>query len=155
MKAETTWVLIADGARARIVRDLGASRESGERPGDLVFEIDHKKLREIMSDKPGRSFSSHGPQRSAMEYSSDPVQAQEEKFAGTLLKELERRHASGEFDRLAIIAEPRLLGVIRRILPSTLRGTIVKEVAKDLTKLPEQELREAIAELGIGRHRLA
>ncbi|MFD2252591.1 protein required for attachment to host cells [Pseudochelatococcus lubricantis] len=153
MRAEKTWVLVADGARARIVRDLGTSLEAGERPEDLVFEIDHKQLREIMADKPGRAFSSHGVRRSAMEYTSDPVQEQEAAFAATLLEELERRHAAHEFDKLAIIAEPRLLGVIRRILPAALRETVVNEISKDLTKLPNRELREAIAELGIGRPR--
>lgn len=70
-------------------------------------------------------------------------------FAGTLAQELERRHAAGEFDLLAIVAEPRMLGTLRRKLSPALRAAVVKEVPKDLTKLPERELREAIAALDI------
>lgn len=145
MKATTTWVLIADGARARIVRYV----EDEARTEDLVFEIDHRQLREIMSDKPGRSFASADRRRSAMEYRSDPVQEQEARFAATLIEELERRFEANEFERLAIVAEHRLLGVLRKKLPPALRQAIVAEVAKDLTKLPRRDLLAAIVELGI------
>ena len=47
MKAKTTWILVADGAHARIVRQTEA--EDRARLDDLVFEIDHMQLREIMS----------------------------------------------------------------------------------------------------------
>lgn len=153
MKTKTTWVLVANGARARVVRDLGTGAE--DRQEDLVFEIDHKQLREIMADRPGRSFASEGARRSAMEYRSDPVQEQEARFAATLLEQMEQRLAAGEFQQLAIVAEPRMLGVMRKKLSPTLRRAVVGEVAKDLTKLPERELLEAIAELGIDRHHLA
>ena len=149
MKAKITWVLVADGARARIVRGLATDAEAADRPEDLVFEIDHKQLREIMADRPGRSFASEGARRSAMEYGSDPVAEQEAAFAGMLLGELERRHAAGEFDRLGIVAEPRMLGLIRQKLSPQLGRTVVKEISKDWTKLPPGELRKAIAETGI------
>lgn len=154
MKASTSWVLVADGSRARIVRDPGTDTGAKDRPDDLVYEIDHKQLREIMADKPGRSFASAGARRSAMEYRSDPVQEQEADFAGTLVEELARRHAANEFERLAIVAEPRMLGTLRRKLPSALRAAVVKEVPKDLTKLPPQELREALATLDVVPPRL-
>lgn len=152
MKTPTTWISIADGARARVMRGLETGGEDADRQDDLVFEIDHKQLREIMSDRPGRSFASEGARRSAMEYRSDPVQEQEAEFARMLLEQLEQRHAAHEFDRLVIVAEKRMLGVIRRELPPALRRIVAGEVAKDLTKLPAQKLREAIANLKIGRH---
>jgi protein required for attachment to host cells len=149
MKAKMTWILVADGARARIVRLVEPKAQIENQTEDLVFEIDHKQLREIMSDRPGRSFASEGARRSAMEYHSEPVQEQEARFATMLLGELERHHAAHEFDRLAIIAEPRMLGTIRQKLSPALRRTIVGEVAKDLTKSPRQELLSAIVELGL------
>ncbi len=149
MKAKTTWILIADGARARIVRQADAKAEAAGQAEDLLFEIDHKPLREIMSDRPGRSFASEGARRSAMDYRSEPEREQEARFAHTLLEELERRLVDGEFERLAIVAEPRMLGALRQKLSPALRQTIVAEVAKDLTKIPRQELGAAIAQLGI------
>lgn len=151
MKAKITWILVADGAHARIVRQTEAKAGGRGPVDDLVFEIDHKQLGEIMSDRPGRSFASEGARRSAMEYHSDAVLAQKTRFAETLLEELAQRHAAGEFERLVIVAEPRMLGVIRQKLSPTLHQTVIAEIAKDLTKLPRQELWRAVAELGIVR----
>lgn len=71
VKKPRIWILVADGSRARIVR----YDANGKHSDDLVFEADHKQLKEIMADKPGRSFASMGAKRSAMEYHSDPVRA--------------------------------------------------------------------------------
>jgi protein required for attachment to host cells len=149
MRYKRIWVLIADGARARIVRDLTAEGDTSGRPEDLVFEADHKPMREIMSDRPGRAFTSQGARRAAMEYHSDPVRDREEEFATTLVSELVEHHTADEFDALAIIAEPRMLGLIRQHLPASIRDVIAGEVPKDLTKLPVHKLRDAILDLEI------
>lgn len=149
MKAKTSWILIADGARARIVRGKDTHDENEAQAEDLVFEIDHKKAGEIMSDRPGRGFASEGARRSAMEYRSDPEKEQEARFADTLLDELERRLHAREFERLAIVAEPRMLGTLRQKLSPALQRVVVAEAAKDLTKVPRHELDAAIAGLGI------
>lgn len=146
---KTTWILIADGARARIIRQADVKAGADGQTEDLVFAIDHKPLREIMSDRPGRSFASEGARRSAMDYRSEPEREQEVRFAHTLLEELERRLLDGDFEQLVIVAEPRMLGALRQKLSPALRRTIVAEVAKDLTKVPRQELGAAIAQLGI------
>ncbi|TIP03664.1 MAG: host attachment protein [Mesorhizobium sp.] len=148
MKPTTTWVLIADGARGRIVRNLEATGDAADRLHDLTFETDQKQLREIMADRPGRSFASEGSRRSAMEYHSDPVREQEAAFADMLIEQLERRHAAHEFDRLAIVAEPRMLGLLRQKLSPKLSVAVIKEVSKDWTKLSPAGLRRAIVDLG-------
>lgn len=151
MKPNSVWVLVADGAHARIVRDSRTITEAATRLEDLVFAIDHKQSREIKSDRPGRSFASRGPRRSAMGYRSDPVERQEAEFAGQLVDELERRFAAREFQRLAVVAEPRMLGRIRQRLSPALRHAALVQIPQDLTKLPALELRKVIAELGISR----
>lgn len=145
MKVKETWVLIADAARARIVRH----RRDGMEAEDLLFEFDHKQLGEIMSDRPGRSFASEGRRRSAMDYRSEPEKEQEARFAEALLAELEQHLHAHEFERLAIVAEPRMLGTLRKRMSPMLRRTIVTEVAKDLTKVPRHELGVVIAQLDI------
>lgn len=149
MKRKKTWILVANGAYARIIRQLEAGDKNGTLLEDLVLEVDHKQLREIMSDRPGRSFASQGRRRSAMEYASDPVHEQEARFAHTLIEELERHYANHGFDQLVIIAEPRMLGALRQKLSGVLRPTVVKEIARDLTKLPKPELMEAVSKLDV------
>lgn len=156
MRPKKTWVLIADGSRGRIIRQLWPNAETGGRLDDLNFNIEHKKLSQIMADRAGRSFSSTGMRRSAMEYHSQPVRDQEARFAGSILKTLTLAFAKREFDCLVIVAEPRMLGVIRLIIPSALRRAVTKEIAKDFTKLPRQELYEllgvsAVTRPGAGR----
>ncbi|TGQ35597.1 host attachment protein [Mesorhizobium sp. M00.F.Ca.ET.216.01.1.1] len=65
MKPRSTWGLVADEARARILRDV---LSAGDEREDLVFHSERRQFREIMADKPGRSFASTGARRSAMEY---------------------------------------------------------------------------------------
>lgn len=149
MKPTITWVLIADGARGRIVRDLEVAGDAADRLHDLTFDADQKQLREIMADRPGRSFASEGSRRSAMEYHSNPVREQESAFADMLIEQLEHRHAAHEFDRLAIVAEPRMLGVLRQKLSPKLSVAVIKEVSKDWTKLSPAGLRRAIVDLGV------
>ncbi|QFP64516.1 host attachment protein [Brucella anthropi] len=141
------WVLIADGARALILR-LDA-RKNDEQRNVRVFDITHKRLQEIMSDKPGRSFASQGTRRSALEYSSDPERQQEEHFAEILIKELERRFSEHEFVRLTVIAEPRMLGSLRQRMTPDLKQAVVAEIAKDLTKTPSDDLEAVLEELNI------
>ena len=68
---DIVWALVMSSTQVRILR--GISRENPHGEPELVLSTEHKDLRDIMSDKPGRSFSSVGSGRSAMEYASDPV----------------------------------------------------------------------------------
>lgn len=55
-------------------------------PLETIFELnsEHRPLRKIMADTPGRNFTSTGPRRSAMEYHSDPVRDEIRTFAALL-----------------------------------------------------------------------
>jgi len=142
MRVPKTWVLVADGSRARIVRQIG---RAGSRfaPGDeVVLQSEIKPLREIMADAPGRAFPSVGARRSAMEYHSDPVKDAMRDFAATIVTFLEER--TGEFDQLVVMAAPQMLGFLREAMPPALKRVTVAEVPKDLTKLPEIELQRKI-----------
>src|SRR5688572_25729177 len=99
MKAKVTWIVIADGNQAKVFEHDGPGK--GLRPlKDLQFEQEPLKAREIMSDKPGRSFSSFGPgTRSSIEYHSDPVAVRERKFVEHLAAVLNEKQQEGKFDR--------------------------------------------------------
>ncbi|WP_163268944.1 host attachment protein [Chelativorans alearense] len=148
MKKPKTWFLVADGTLARIVRDLEQDPETGPHPEDIVLEMEHKPLRRIMADRPGRSFASYGARRSAMEYRSDPIRERQVRFAAMLIRRLEKLRIAHAFDRLVIVAEPQMLGILREALPQALKALVVGEVDKDLSRLPPRELYKALADLG-------
>ncbi len=139
MKPTVTWILLADGAQAKVFKHTGPG--SGLTPvEDLLFEEEPLKAREIMADKPGRSFSSVGNGRSSMEYSSDPVQVREKRFVRSVAVALERKYQESAFSRLIIAAAPTALGEIRSALSNGLQKAVVAEMPKDLTNLPTPQL---------------
>ncbi|WP_284269169.1 host attachment protein [Mesorhizobium huakuii] len=151
MRRQRIWVLVADGARARILRDVLSAGEPSGDGDDLVFKAQRRQLREIMADKPGRSFASVGTRRSAMEYHSEPVREEDRAFASTLADTLQNHHLAKDFDRLVVVAAPQMLGDLRQAFPESLRKVIAAEIAKDFTKLSALELRDAIRKLEINR----
>lgn len=137
------WVLLADAARARVVRHVNRAGDAEQTPMEIIFEAsaDPRPLRDIMADAPGRSFASTGARRSAMDYHADPVREETRRFATSLLSDLETRRLAGEFDQLVICAPPRMLGILRDHMPTGLAAVVRAQVAKDLTKLPALQLR--------------
>ena len=135
----TTWILIADGAKARVVEQDKNSRRY--RP---AFEEAHfgttAQSREIASDRPGRTFDSGGEGRHAMEPATDPQRYAKFSFARDLADRLTVAANRNEFDRLILVAAPRTLGDLRGLLPDTVRSKVVVEIDKDLTNTPDQDL---------------
>jgi len=139
MKAKVTWILVADGATAKVFEHNGPGKGLQAVEG-LMFEQTPLKAGEIMADRPGRSYSSVGSGRSAIESSSDPVAERERRFVENVAEELERKHQQNAFDRLIVAAAPTALGDLRPVFSKSLRDTIVAELPKDLTNLPTAQL---------------
>jgi protein required for attachment to host cells len=139
MKATRTWILVADGSRARILENDGPGKGLHEVAGH-VYHGDHAATHEIMSDRTGRAYSSVGPGRSAMQPHTDPHRDLKKKFAHQLADVLAADLERKSYDRLVIVAAPSALGDLRAALPDHVRAKVTAEVAKDLTKTPDAEL---------------
>jgi protein required for attachment to host cells len=140
MKPIVTWIVIADGAQAKIFAHDGPGKGLQPLP-DLNRQQDALQAREIMADKPGRSFSSAGPgTRSSIEYHTDPVEVRERRFVEDLADRLEASRAAGAFQRLVIAAAPNALGDLRPALSEAVKKTVVAELPKDLTNVPIAKL---------------
>src|SRR5690606_26754851 len=98
MKPKVTWILIADGAHARILENTGPGRGLTQVEG-LVFDNEPLTAREIESDRPGRAFSSASADRSAMEPPTDPVEYRESEFLRRVADVLLKQHHQQKFDR--------------------------------------------------------
>lgn len=135
----TTWILIADGAKARVLE-----QDRHSRTFKPAFEQEYfgstARSKEIASDRPGRSFDSGGQGRHAMEPPSDPQRHAELSFAREVAHRLEDAANRHRFDRLLVVAAPRTLGDLRDFLPNMVRERIVKELDKDLTNVPLADL---------------
>lgn len=139
MKPIRTWVLICNATGARIVEQNGVRGDLVEVAG-TEFNDTHIHNRDIVADRPGRSFDSEGSGRHAMSPSSDPQKLREQAFLAELADFAANQHADGRFDRLIVVASPSALGYLRSILSDAVRHAISAELAKDLTKVPNSQL---------------
>ncbi len=145
-KKRKTWVVVADGARARIMKRKGRGQRL-----ILIEEMDSPDSRRPTRDqgtgKPGRGFS---PGSGRHEF-SDPVDWHEAAKAN-FLKQLARRllelDHQGAFDELILVAPPKALGELRAGLGGHLSGRIKGEINKDLTQLTLHELAAYLKKVG-------
>ena len=145
-----SWIAIADSAKARIYSTVGQGQKL-----KLIDELDSEAARrltqDLVSDKPGRSFSSASPRRAGMEPPSDPQNVEKHKFVKDLVDYLDAAALKGKFDQLFLVAAPRTLGEIRKLSNGHIDALLKAELGKDLTNVPEPELGKHLAPLDIGK----
>jgi protein required for attachment to host cells len=132
------WVVVCDGAKALVLENAG-SRKTPTLKTREVFEHDDPKTSEIGTDRPGRSFSSVGHGRSAMEQ-ADWHDQEEQRFLAKLAARLDKAVLGGETPSLIVVAPPRAIGVLRREFTSHVRQAIRAEVEKDYVRMPIDEI---------------
>jgi protein required for attachment to host cells len=133
--------LIADGARARLMLRHGDGHYSD------VASFAHDAEPRRAHDTRGRVHASVGGARSALG-EPDPEHGWGE-FGADLAAAVEDSVAKGLFDRFALVAPPRMLAAIRHHLGVETSAKLTGELAKDLTKLPERDLREKLDALAM------
>ncbi len=146
MKPVRTWILLADGTRARIVCHTGPGKGLKEVRG-MEFEGDNSRSGDLVTDRPGRTFDSAGAHRHAMEPTSDPQREAKRSFAAELVARLQEQLQAQAFDRLVLVAAPATLGDMRKVLPKSLLAVVYGEVPKNLVHVPNQELDGHLADV--------
>lgn len=139
MKKTITWILVADGARARIFKNEGPGK--GLQPAmDEEFRHALPRTRELGADRPGRVQESATSARHAVENPIDWHRFEKEKFAREMARILDRAGSAGAFERLILIAPPKTLGDLRDALGTATRKKVTGEIDKDLTQITSGEL---------------
>jgi len=143
-KHRTTWIVIADGSRAHIVK----RRDEG--PGfDVVANLAspeaHLASHELRSERPGRVRESGNAAHHSVEPRQDPHMALKVAFIDSVAEHLNKEADSDAFDRLVLIAPPRSLGELRGALGPRAAAKVFAAFGKDLTKLPLDELDQHLA----------
>lgn len=128
----TTWVVVADGARARALENTGVGKGLDPSPA-FEMHVEPRPTRDLGSDRPGRVHDRFGPGRHAMEPRADWHRQDKVDFLKSLAERLDSAARNGVFDRLVLIAPPTAMGHLRAALDDRTRATIVGEITKDLT----------------------
>ncbi len=132
-------VVVADGARHLW---LEPDPEAGPKALRVIEVAERPALRtaEQGTDRPGR-YQGPGGRRETVEQ-TDWRRLDQQDFARTLARELAETG-----DRpIALIAEPRTLGMLRAALAPAVAGRVCAEIAADLTRHTVPEIEKALAD---------
>src|SRR5258707_2687510 len=134
-------ILVGDGQKTLFLRNTGSAQRI-----DLVVErILEQEIRQRASRaRPGRSIASVGVARSAME-EADWHHIANERFASEIAKALYRHAHANLFERLVIIAPPKILGKLRKAFHPEVVARIAAEIPKELTSHPVSEIGKLVA----------
>ena len=129
-------IITLDGQNARLLRNGGSATE----PRFEVVEERHSDIppdRDLMSDRPGRSFASAAPVRHAYQEDSAHDRAEVE-FAVHAMDMLDRVDSGA--GPVVLVAPPQTMGILRAKMPQHHRGRIAHEINKDLNAYTPQEI---------------
>lgn len=145
MKKQVTWILVADGSKAKVFLSAGEGRLELLQESAIV----NPASRDQVSDRPGRTFDSHGSGRHAKEPTSDPHDQAESEFIRSVASTVGAACGKKEFDNLVVVAAPRALGDLRAAYSKQLRTSISEEIAKDVTNMSMSDLQEFMQQQGV------
>lgn len=145
LKPTMTWILVADGAHARIYENLGPGKGLREIPGEAL-EQSIPPTRDLGTDRPGRVSESVGGARHGMTPRADWHDQAKEDFAKSLGERLNAAALKKAYDRLILVAPPKTLGHLRDALTPHTAGMVTAEINKDLVKQTQAEIEQHIAE---------
>jgi protein required for attachment to host cells len=124
-----TWVLVADGASARLFRNLGGENGAVQLHQEEALELD----------------PAEGVMPSVLPADMPLREAEEASFARQLAQQINQAALQGRFQHLVLAADPQTLGQIRPLLHEQVRSRLVAELPKNYTNVPREQIERALA----------
>jgi len=140
------WVVVADSGRARIL-EMRRKPYACRLVTDYASATRRRTSKELASDASGRTYRAQGPGTHALQPRSDPHEAAEAQFTDDLARRVGQAAGQGRFERLALIADARTLGRLRRDLGKELEDRVVEERPLDLTGLSLHDLEPRLRDI--------
>lgn len=143
MNPVATQFIIADGARARLVKRAGDA-------GDFTTTRELKADRRAPEKMKGVVFDSSTHRSYGVESRADAVRAHKTAFAREVAEAINTEASHEALGRLAIVAPARTLSAITAHLSAAAKSKLAGTLAKDLTKVPDHELKDWLRPLELG-----
>ena len=141
-----TLIVVAESSRAKIYLMKNRTNPLTEL-ANLVHTASRLHERELVSDRPGRTFNSRGSGRHA----KSPPTATKRQEAMNFAKEVSAYIEDGKtrlgYDRLVLMAPPGFLGLLRKSLSDSTRQLIFREIDKNLVNADETSIRQYVTEM--------
>jgi protein required for attachment to host cells len=150
MNRPTTWYVVADGGRARIVQKRarqGDRQQAFDTLQEFVSADLHRATHELGAERLGRTRESATSGRHAVQPRQDLHRADKQNFAHEVAAVLSEASQRNEFDALVLVAPAHVLSDLRQALDEPTRRKVTAELQKDLTKVPNADLAKHFTDL--------
>ena len=167
-KSPVTWILVADSRQAQVY-----TRERVEKLIPLASNSRRNQFEEVISRAPvpvpgmkwqaesadqyeigrnrtGMVFESAGSSRSMSAPHMDVRDEIRSHFAKTVGQQINHAKAEKAFDRLVLIAAPKMLGELKKHLDAGVLACVAAEMPKDLTHYEGEELLQHLKDTELG-----
>lgn len=142
-----SWVIVCDGAQAMFMENIGDVEQLKLRVAER-FAQNNAASREIGTDRPGRSHSSVGDGRSAMEETDWHEQAEQDFLKG-VAERLNALVYDKTIEDYVLIAPPSAIGVLRPYFTQQTKDTARTEIQKELANQPVAEIEKHLTRLKV------
>lgn len=134
----TKWILVANAAKARILKFHRKSNLEEIK----TFEHAQSRLHEgdLVSDGPGKTHESVGNMRHGIEPHHSAKESEAIKFAAEIATYLNLERGKSSYESLHVFSSPEFLGHLRDHFSDLVLKSIQSEINKDFTKLNDKDI---------------
>lgn len=140
-----TWLVVADNSKARIFEV-----DTHKGPIKEIETIVHTQSRlheqDMTSDLPGRSGGKNDSGGNVYEAETRPKEQESINFARDVANEIDDARKKNKFKQVMLVASPGFLGNLRNALSTQTQKVTSFELAKNLSRLSAEEIREHLPE---------
>jgi len=136
-------VLVLDGKKMLFLRNEGDQNQIDLRT-EAHDQRQDRKDSDIKTDAPGTIGQSAGYSGRVAYEETDFHQLEEDRWAKDAAENLRKRALNNDFEALAIIAPPKVLGVLRKEFHKEVERRIVLTLNKEMTDRPIPDIEELL-----------
>ena len=103
------------------------------------FKYDSKKYISDIPEKPGRIFDRTGVARSSYVF-SDVAKKSDLNYLKEACKQIDSEFKRGNFSRIILVGDSEILAMIKKGMSKNMLSKVFREVYKNYSKLPVEEL---------------
>ena len=136
-------IVVADERQASFFDAVTPKAPMTER-GSLHNEKGGKKDSDLETDRPGRRFGGTDGHHHGVTGEKSTVQHELTLFAKEVARKIEVDRARNEFDRLVLVAGPKMLGLLRQSLSNPTQAMLAGEISKDILQQGPEVILKAV-----------
>lgn len=148
---EKTWILVAHETGATLLEYKAGKDGELQIARTINYPQGSLKSRNIDSDRPGRGMNSRSQRRFTFDVNKKPERENAKKFAKRLTTIINTGAEGNKYDHLILVAEPRMLGLLREGLKKKTHSKIKSEIKKDFGRLSDSALIKRVLPFVQGR----